>query len=156
MTKSRILIFSSLVIAIAVTFFVIINNAFNTNRSYKILTLDQYGICFMVNSELDYEITPNGFRYSGQKNYGEFTLSRSGLIDEANKVEINGFKAAYTKQKNLRTYQYLLDQDGTVFTDRFVFVKKSPLNLVPYRKECKRIKKNYPDHLALNPALLSE
>lgn len=156
MTKSKIVIFSTLIIAIAVTFAVIINNAFNSDRTYTILTLDQFGVCFMVNSELEYIITPNGFKYSGGKNFGEFTLSRDGLISESNKVTINNFKAAYTKEKNLRTYQYLLDDTKTVFTDKFVFVKKSPLNLVPYRSECKKIKKNYPNHLALKPALLNE
>lgn len=156
MPKSKILIFSVLVIAIAVTFGVIINNAFNSNRTYKILTLDQYNVCFMVSSELEYKITKNGFKYSGKKNYGEFTLSRDGLLPEANHVVINGFKAAYTKEKNLRTYQYLISDDGTVFTDEFVFVKKSPLNLVPYRTECPSIKKNFPDLLKLNPELLNE
>lgn len=154
MPKSKILIFSALVIGIAITFTVIINNAFNTNRSYTILTMDEYGVCFMMSSDLDYKITANGFKYSGKKNYGEFTLSRDGLMPNANKVDINGFKAAYSKQKNLRVYQYLLDDNNLILTDNFVYVKKSPLNLVPYRSECESIKKNYPNHLPLSLEIL--
>lgn len=154
MTKSKLIIFSALVVAIAITFAVIINNAFNTTRNYTIFTLDEYGVCFMMSSEMQYQLTPHGFKYSGKENYGEFTISKSGLMAEANHVEINEFKAAYKKQKNLRIYQYLLNDDGVVLTDNFVFIKKSPLNLVPYRRECKSIKKNYPKHLKLNLSLL--
>ena len=154
MTKSKLIIFSALVIAIAIIFAVIINNAFNTQRSYTIFTLDEYGVCFMMSSEMNYKITEHGFKYSGKKNYGEFTLNKNGLMQEANQVEINDFKAAYKKQKNLRIYQYLLNEEGVVLTDNFVYVKKIPLNIVPYRKECKSIKENYPKHLKLNISII--
>ena len=87
----------------------------------------------MVSEEVSFEINDHGFRYSGEKNHGVFTFTRDGLMEEANKVDINGFSAAYTKEKNLRTYQYLLSDEGDVLTDRFVYAKKTPLNLVPYR-----------------------
>ncbi len=143
MTKSKTVIILSLVMTIAIIFTVIIYNAFGFKRKFNVLISEQYNFCFLVNSDLEYELTPYGFTYKGGKNRGEFTLSRRGFIPGANRVEINGFEAAYKKEKNLRTYQYLVGEGGLILTDRFVYASKSPLNLVPYRKECSKIRENY-------------
>ena len=135
----------ALVLAIATTFSIIIYNAFGFKRKFVVLNSSQYNICFLVNSDLQYEIKPGGFKYWGGKNSGEFTLERSGFMDGLEQVPINGFNAGYKKIKNFRLYQYALDESGTVLTDRFQYVSKSPLNLVPYREDCEKIKNNYPD-----------
>lgn len=151
MTKSKTVIFLSLFLTLAVIFSVIIYNAFGFKRKFTVLVSEKYNFCFLVNSDLSYELTPSGFTYrGGKKNRGEFTLSRDGFLADANRVEINSFQAAYKKEKNLRTYQYLLADDGLILTDRFVYATKSPLNLVPYRQDCLKIRGNYKNQIFLN------
>jgi len=141
----------SLLITIAIVFSIIIYNAFGFKRKFTVLVSESHNFCFLVNSDLKYELTPSGFKYHGGKNRGEFTLSRDGFLEGVNRVEINSFEAAYKKEKNLRTYQYLLDSNDLVLTDRFVYASKSPLNLVPYRGDCEKIRENYKNEIFLAP-----
>jgi len=130
---------------------IIIYNAFGFKRKFTILTLKEFNVCFMVNQELSYELTPNGFKYWGGKNSGEFNFKTKGFLEGVNYVDINGFKAAYKKEKNLRIYQYDIssDQNSVIITDHFVYASKSPLNLVPYRDDCDKIRAKHKDQVEL-------
>lgn len=144
------------IIAILVCVFIsivalVLYNAFGTKRKFTILTLEKYGICFMVSDELEYTLTPKGFTYRGGKNYGSFELLNSGLSKNVTRVKINGFNAGYSKETNKRVYEYELDStnDKIIFQDNFMYASKSPMNLVPYSSDCKRILKNFPKHVPL-------
>jgi hypothetical protein len=129
----------------------VLYNAFGTKRTFTILTLQEFGICFMVSGELKYELTNNGFRYSGGKNKGEFKLLKQQLSNDITKVKINGFNAGYSKAKNVRVYEYEVGAKSgeLILQDTFLYASKSPMNLVPYSDECKDILKNYPNQLPL-------
>jgi hypothetical protein len=144
------------IIAVLVCVFIsivalVLYNAFGTKRQFTILTMEKYGICFMVSDELEYKLTPKGFTYRGGKNHGSFELLNSGLSENITRVKINGFNAGYSKEKNKRVYEYELDATDklVIFKDSFMYASKSPMNLVPYNTDCKNILKNFPKHVPI-------
>ena len=58
----------------------VLYNAFGTKRKFTILTLEKYGVCFMVSNDLKFKLTPKGFTYSGGKNHGEFKFIKDGFL----------------------------------------------------------------------------
>ncbi len=132
-----ILIIISLSIIAIISF-----NAFNTTRTISVYRLKDSNICFLVPSTIKTQITNNGFKYQGGKNYGHIQVLNQGLSPKYLKAKINEFEAGYYKNVNVRNYEYKID-DSRIIRDEFVYIKKSPLNLVPYKINCEKFVKHH-------------
>lgn len=144
-TKTIVLI---IIVAVISVLGIVSFNAFKTPRHFTVLVNDKLNICFLVDDRYKVEIEKYSFKYSGGKNSGLMTLEKSQLSSDINEVEMNGFKAGYKKSKNLRVYEYKLSQKY-ILRDKFVNAGKMPVNLVPYRDECLKIKEKFSNHIQI-------
>lgn len=120
-------------------------NAFKIDRKFVVLHNSELGFCFLVDDGYKYELSKESFTYGGGKNSGELKLVPGKLSADYKLIDINGFKGSYKKEKNKRIYEYQISENLKL-VDHFVNAGKMPVNLVPYRDECKRIKENFKDH----------
>jgi len=138
-------VFILICVLVSVICLVVYNAFYSFDRKFTLLMSPKLNICFLISNDYKYEITSDGFKYSGQKNNGYFTLKHTGLSLSVLKVPINGFQAGYTKEKNFRIYEYLLPNSLDVLVDRFEYAQKAPMNIVPYINECDSFKKKFLD-----------
>jgi len=132
-----ILVTTSLSIIAVIAF-----QVFSTDRSLTVYSVKNSNICFLVPNTIKVELTENGFKYSGGKNYGHIQLLDQGLSKEYLKATINEFEAGYYKNVNVRNYEYKIN-NSKIIRDEFVYIKKSPLNLVPYKTNCDKFVKHH-------------
>ena len=134
------LIFVLFLVSVFFTFLTL-KNAFERNKKYTVISFPKYGVCYSLTSEYEFELHPNGFDYKGGKNLGEVRVVLGNLPSDFLKRQMGDFQAAYTKIKNYRIVHYLLNGEY-VLIDRFQAVKRMPLNLSPFRKDCDQLLKN--------------
>lgn len=122
--------------------------AVSTKREFVVLFNDNLGLCFLVDSGYTYELNSSDFTYGGGKNSGHFVLSKESISPAMNEIEINGFKGGYQKTVNKRIYEYKLN-NGYKLRDEFVNAQDMPVNLVPYKSSCKKIKNKFKKHIKI-------
>ncbi|MAX66839.1 MAG: hypothetical protein QF441_10290 [Bacteriovoracaceae bacterium] len=135
----------SLAVAVFLVLSVVLVQAFKTERNFVVFYNQELNFCFLVDDRYSYELDKTFFRYWGGKNKGKIELLNDKLSKDLKKVNLNGFLAGYKKSKNNRHFEYELNQEYKL-VDNFINASKSPVNLVPYRKECKKIMQNYKNH----------
>ncbi len=123
-------------------------NALRVDRKFVILHNPKLNFCYIVDDGLQYQINNRSFTYRGYKNNGKVELLERGLAQDLQKVDINGFKSGYKKLKNFRIYEYQLN-DSYVLRDTFEVIESMPLNLVPYRETCDKIKEQFKNHIEI-------
>jgi hypothetical protein len=120
----------------------------SAKRDFVILYNTKLNFCFMVDNRYKLEISDESFKYRGGKNSGHIQLIKAGLSSDIVKVEMNGFKAGYKKVKNIRYYEFKLNDDY-ILRDSYQNLEKTIVNLVPYGIECSKIKQNFKKHLEI-------
>ena len=134
-----------LVAVVASVLFIVAFQAFYVKRTFVVYYNGHLDFCLLVDDRYAVEYQNNILKYSGGKNSGEISLFKGSLDSNLKRQRINGFEGGYKKSKNLRHYEYKLNEEY-VLVDRFVNAQKSPVNLVPYREECYKIKNNFKVH----------
>lgn len=120
--------------------------AFKTERNFVVYHSQAGNFCLMVDDFYQVENTATEFRYRGGKNSGVMTIKQQdGFSEGMTAAPNNGFNAAYRKLKNTRIFEYQLGP-GLYLHDEFLFAKKAPVNLVPYRDDCEKIMKKFKQH----------
>ena len=128
--------------------FIVSYNAFNRKRSFIVLYNTELRFCFLIGDGYKYDVQDRSFTYGGGKNKGHMSLISSELSSDFARVKINGFKGSYKKSKNKRVYEYQLNS-SYILRDVFVNAENMPVNLVPYREECSKIKSNFKNHIKI-------
>lgn len=118
-------------------------NALRIKHTYTVYINSEYGLCLLVDERYQVEVSPTALTYHAGKNTGTMNIAQSGLNKDAQKIDINGFKGSYRKQKNQRIYEYLLNDKFTL-VDVFENAERGYVNLVPYKDECQAIIKKHP------------
>lgn len=126
----------------------IYNLMINNERTFSLISLPRYEMCFLISSDYKIQKTIDGFKYSMTNNYGEFKVVNSPLSDDLVKAKIGEVQAGYKKLKNDRIFEYKLDDSNTL-RDRFYIIKKMQPNLVPLKSKCKDLVKRYPIFMEL-------
>lgn len=119
------------------------NLVINNKRSFGLINISQYNMCFLVSSDYKVEKTKTGFKYKLKNNYGEFELLNRPMSDDLVKSKVGEVEAGYKKLKNDRIFEYKLDENH-VLKDTFYIIKKMQANLVPLKSKCKKLLKKYP------------
>lgn len=146
MKTSKIIIV--IVIIIGIVLGVVAWNAFRIKHKFVVLYNTSMDFCFLVDDRYKLALFTDHFEYTGGKNKGIITIENQKLSENILKVNINGFMGGYRKLKNKRIYEYqLFDQYKLV--DVFENASKMPVNLVPYRKNCKKIMTNFKNHIEI-------
>ena len=120
----------------------------SAKREFVVLHNTHLDFCFLVDNRYKLDITEKGFKYQGGKNSGDIQLIKAALSSDIVRVEINGFKGGYKKVKNIRYYEFQLNEDY-ILRDTYRNHEKTIVNLVPYRIECSKIKQNFKKHLEI-------
>jgi hypothetical protein len=134
-----------LIAVVASVLFIVAFQAFYIKRTFVVYFNGHLDFCLLVDDRYNVSYENSILKYSGGKNSGEITLFKGSLDSMLKRQKFNGFEGGYKKSKNLRHYEYKLNDDY-VLVDRFVNAQKSPVNLVPYREECPKIKNNFKVH----------
>ena len=119
--------------------------ACKVKREFVVLFNNHLNFCFLVDDRYTLEIKDTEFTYVGGKNSGVIKLVKGGIDPKIKRQKLNGFVGAYKKEKNLRYFEYKLNENY-ILTDSFIHAEKSPVNLVPYREDCSKIKNNFKKH----------
>jgi|SaaInlStandDraft_5_1057022.scaffolds.fasta_scaffold137748_2 hypothetical protein len=122
--------------------------ALQVKRNFIVLHNEEFGFCFLVDDGYKFQISDNSFKYSGGKNQGHMQLISGSFSKGIHKTKINGFSSGYKKEINKRIYEYKLN-DKTILRDTFVNRQQMPVNLVPYREDCQKIKMNFINHIQI-------
>lgn len=123
-------------------------NALRVKREFVVLYNDELKFCFLVDEGTQYDIGRESFSYWGGKNKGHMQLMKGEISKDFVKVMLNGFQTGYKKIKNKRIYEYSLGQ-SVKLRDVFVNRENMPVNLVPYRESCTKIKSNFKNHIKI-------
>ncbi len=145
--KTKKLIFI-LVLSVLAVCSLVLWNALSIKHNYTVYFNPDLGFCFLVDERYTVKNSNDEFSYMGGKNSGEMKVHQRGLFDKSQKININGFKGSYRKAKNIRIYEYLIN-DGLVLEDRFVNADRGVVNLVPYRDECQAILEKHPNQIQI-------
>lgn len=143
--KKTIWIVLPFVLLTAMVLAVVAWNAFHSKREFIVLYNKELNFCFLIDDRYKYEVLDNAFIYSGGKNEGRIELIKASLSDDILKVNINEFNAGYKKTNRKRIYEYEVE-NGYILRDTFRNISMSPVNLVPYKSSCEKIKSNFKKH----------
>ena len=140
-TSKIILIF----ITIALFFIgLTVNNLMiNNNRTFSLINLPKYKMCFLVSSDYRVEKELTGFKYFLKNNYGQFEILNSSMSTDLVRAKVGEVEAGYKKLKNDRIFEYKLSDNKTL-RDTFYIIKKRQPNLVPLKSKCAELLKRYP------------
>jgi hypothetical protein len=118
------------------------------NTQVRVLSLSEYGVCFLVPENYEVEVVPDGIEYRAKKNRGSFLFSTGDFDPTYTKRPIREFEAAYKKIPNFRLAQYKIKDLGSglalVAQEEFEFIKKDPAPLMMYRDLCERLRELHP------------
>lgn len=139
--KKIIFVFVAIIIA-AIS--IILIQTFKAKRENKVYVLVGQGLCFVADQNYQIETVKGGFDYFAGQNKGEMrVLNQMGLNSDLEASKVNGITYGYKKEKNYRTYEYVLNENQ-ILRDYFLYKKRAPIHLVPYRDECKKMMGLYP------------
>jgi hypothetical protein len=144
-TKNIILI---ILIAISLVLSLIIWNAFSVKRDFALFISQKHNFCIIVDNRYKYSYSNNILTYSGGKNSGRIELVPGGLSKDIFPATISDFVGGYKKLINFRIYEYILSSEF-VLRDTFEIAKKIPVNLVPLRHDCEKIKTRIKKHIQI-------
>lgn len=119
------------------------NLIISNNRTFSLINLAKYNMCFLVSSDYKIEKTTRGFKYSLSNNFGEFKVIDSPMSTELVKATVGEVEAGYQKLKNDRIFEYKLAENVTL-RDKFYIIKKRQPNLVPLKSKCTELLKRFP------------
>jgi len=147
MNPTKKIISILILVFLCVVSLVIYNAFYSFDRKFTVLYSDKYNLCFLISNDYTWEVFEDSFKYHGQKNHGQVTIKDSGFSNDSVKTKVNGFVFGYSKEKNYRIYEYQVFEQTPhiILVDRFEYAQKAPMNIVPYRGECKKFKENFKD-----------
>ena len=145
-TSKIILIFAS--VALFFIGLTVYNLVINNKRTFKMINIPKYEMCFLVSSDYKIEKTDMGFKYSLKNNYGEFKLLNRSMSEDLVTATVGDVEAGYKKLKNDRIFEYKLDEEH-VLLDDFIIIKKMQPNLVPLKSKCAKLLEIYPTIMEL-------
>lgn len=123
---------------------VVRNTMIKVDRDYVVLYAPTFDICFLVDQvSYQFEVQDNSIHYSTGKKIGHIQLLKQQLSNDILKTGMNGFEGGYKKFKNVRRFEYKLN-DEYILRDDFQNVSMGLANLVPYKNNCQKIMKTYP------------
>lgn len=141
--KTKTIILTLLGISVA-AIGLIVFQTFKAKRDNKVYMVVGQDLCFVADQ--NYLLVPvkEGFDYFAGENKGEVrVVNQIGLSQDLDASVINNIEYGYKKEKNYRTYEYVLNENQ-VLRDYFLYKKRAPIHLVPYRDECKYMMDLYP------------
>ena len=110
---------------------------------YTVYELENYGICFLV--EPIYKITQYKDRifYSAGSNTGTLQVFKRQVNPSYKTMPTGEIPMSLHKVKNLRILEYQMNSEF-VLRDEFDYAKRIPGNLIPRKKSCEMLKKQFP------------
>ena len=123
---------------------IILIQTLRVKRVNTVYFLAGQDLCFVADQNYRIETVEDGFNYFAGENKGEVrVVNQIGLSPGLEASTINDIEYGYLKEKNYRTYEYVLNENH-VLKDYFLYKKRAPVHLVPYRNECKKMMGLYP------------
>jgi hypothetical protein len=144
-TKYIILI---IILVLASVFSIVLWNAFKGDRNFVVLESVKHNFCILIDNRYKYSYADGILSYTGGKNSGKMEIHESGISKDISLARIGDFSGGYKKLVNFRVYEYLLS-DKVVLRDTFEIIQKIPVNLVPLRYDCDKIKQNFKKHVQI-------
>lgn len=112
--------------------------------NYTVYTLDQYGICFLVDPMYKISQFKDRVFYSAGQNTGVLQVFQRQVNPNYKKMPTGEIPMSLHKVKNLRILEYQIGPDW-VLRDEFDYAKRTPGNLIPRKKACADLIKKFPE-----------
>ncbi len=150
--KTRTLVIILVLCTTLFTYLTVQKMKANAHRAYKVLLWEKYDLCFLVAPKFIIKKTENGFDYESpeivkrdktKKNVGSFTIHERALDPKKKKSYFGDFEGAYSKEIDLRIFEYKITPD-IVLMDTFDFATKEYPNLLPVKANCSKYLERFP------------
>jgi hypothetical protein len=123
---------------------VLLTRVFNKSAvQYTIYSLDEYGICFVVDPSYKFNQFKDRIFYSSGHNSGTLQLFKRQVNPKYKSMPTGEIPMSLHKVKNLRILEYQITKE-LVLRDEFDYAKRTPGNIIPRKNACQKLMQQFP------------